>query len=91
MEKLTFEKVMRRYEELVNAEYDFPSFSSYYYTDNDCDGSKEKPYKLKSLWITPLYPKNKNKNGKFTLSSEQKEKFKNILIETFNKENMYLF
>ena len=33
----------------------------------------------------------KNENNKYILSTEQKEKFKNILIETFNKENMYLF
>ena len=90
MEKLTFEEVMDRYEELVNHEYKFPSFSSYYITDTDCDGTKQKPYKLKCLWLVPIAPQNKNKNGYF-LSEEQKNKFKNILIETFNKENMYLF
>ena len=30
MKKLTFEEVMNRYEDLVNDEYEFPSFSSYY-------------------------------------------------------------
>ena len=30
-------------------------------------------------------------NNKYILSEEQKTKFKNILIETFNKENIYLF
>ena len=28
MKKLTFEEVMNRYEDLVNDEYEFPSFSS---------------------------------------------------------------
>ena len=91
MRKLTFEEVMGRYEELVNDEYEFPSFSSYYVSDNDCDGTKEKPYKLKSLWLTPINLRSKNENNKYVLSTEQKEKFKNILIETFNKENIYLF
>ena len=40
MKKLTFEEVMGRYEELVNKEYEFPSFSAYYLTDKDCDGTK---------------------------------------------------
>ena len=91
MKKLTFEEVMNRYEDLVNDEYEFPSFSSYYLTDKDCDGTKEKLYKLKCLWLVPISPQNKNKNNKYILSEEQKTKFKNILIETFNKENMYLF
>lgn len=91
MKKLTFEEVMNRYEDLVNDEYEFPSFSSYYLTDKDCDGTKEKPYKLKCLWLVPISPQNKNKNNKYILSEEQKTKFKNILIEAFNKENMYLF
>lgn len=91
MKKLTFEEVMGRYEELVSSEYEFPCFSSYYITDNDCDGTKEKPYKLKSLWLVPISPQSKNKNNKYILSEEQKTNFKNILIETFNKENMYLF
>ena len=69
----------------------FLFFSSYYLTDKDCDGTKEKPYKLKCLWLVPISPQNKNKNNKYILSEEQKTKFKNILIETFNKENMYLF
>ena len=89
MKKLTFEEVIDRYEEIVNGEYEFPSFCSYYVTDNDCDSTKEKPYKLKCLWIVPI--PNKNENNKFVLSEEQKTKFKNILIETFNKENIYLF
>ncbi len=29
MKRLTFKEVMDRYEELVNGEYEFPSFSSY--------------------------------------------------------------
>ena len=91
MKKLTFEEVMNRYEDLVNDEYEFHFFSSYYLTDKDCDGTKEKPYKLKCLWLVPISPQNKNKNNKYILSEEQKTKFKNILIETFNKENMYLF
>ena len=91
MKKLTFEEIMNRYEDLVNDEYEFPFFSSYYLTDKDCDGTKEKPYKLKCLWLVPISPQNKNKNNKYILSEEQKTKFKNILIETFNKENMYLF
>ena len=91
MKKLTFEKVMDRYEELVNDEYEFPSFSSYYVTDNGCNGTKEKPYKLKCLWLVPIDPYSKNENNKYILSEEQKTKFKNILIETFNNENMYLF
>ena len=41
---------MDRYEEIVNGEYEFPSFSSYYITDNDCDGTKEKPFKLKIIF-----------------------------------------
>jgi hypothetical protein len=91
MKKLTFEEVMNRYEELVNNEYEFPSFSSYYVTDSDCDGTKEKPYKLKCLLFVPISPQSKNKNNKYFLSEEQKTNFKNILIETFNKENIYLF
>ena len=91
MKKLTFEEVIDRYEEIVNGEYEFPSFSSYYVTDNDCDGTKERPYKLKCLWIVQIYPQSKNKNNKYILSQEQKTNFKNILIEAFNKENMYLF
>lgn len=91
MKRLTFEEVMDRYEELVNDEYEFPSFSSYYVTDNDCDCTKEKPYKLKCLWFVPIAPQSKKENNKYILSEEQKINFKNILIETFNKENMYLF
>ena len=91
MKKLTFEEVIDKYEEIVNDEYEFPSFCSYYVTDNDCDGTKEKPYKLKSLWLVPIAPQSKNKNNKYILSEEQKTKFKNILIETFNKENIYWF
>ena len=91
MKKLTFKEVMDKYEEIANGEYEFPSFSSYYITDNDCDGINEKPYKLKCLWVVPFFPKNKNKNNKYILSEEQKTNFKNTLIETFNKENMYLF
>ena len=91
MKKLTFEEVMDRYEELVNSEYEFPSFSSYYLTDNGCDDTKEKPYKLKCLWLVPISPQSKNENNKYVLSEEQKTNFKNILIETFHKENMYLF
>ena len=90
MRKLTFEEVMDRYEELVNDEYEFPSFSSYYVTDNDCDETNEKPYKLKCLWLVPISPQSKNENNKYILSEEQKTNFKNILMETFNKENMYL-
>lgn len=91
MKKLTFEEVMDRYEELVNDECEFPSFSLYYITDNDCDGTKEKPYKLKCLCLVPISPQSKNKNNKYILSKEQKTNFKNILMETFNKENIYLF
>ena len=91
MKKLTFEEVMGRYEELVNDEYEFPSFAAYYATDSDCDCTKEKPYKIKCLWLVPISPQNKNKNNKYFLSEEQKTKFKNALIETFYKENMYLF
>ena len=90
MKKLTFEEVMGRYEELVNKEYEFPSFSAYYLTDKDCDSTKEKPYTLKCLWTVPIAPYSTNENNKYVLSEEQKTKFKNILIETFNKENMYL-
>ena len=91
MQKLSFNDLMNRYEEIINSEFNFPSFCSYYVTDNDCDGTKEKPYKLKCLWLAPIPTKSKNDNNKYVLSEEQKIKFKNILIETFNKENMYLF
>ena len=87
---MTFKEVMNRYEELVNNEYEFPSFASYYVTDTGCDGAK-KPYKLKSLLLVPIDPQSKNENNKYILSEEQKINFKNILIETFNKENIYLF
>ena len=90
MKKMTFKEVMNRYEELVNNEYEFPSFASYYITDAGCDDTK-KPYKLKSLLLVPIYPQSKNENNKYILSEEQKINFKNILIETFNKENIYLF
>lgn len=91
IKKLTFEEVIDRYEELVNDEYEFPSFSSYYVTDTGCEGTNGKPYKLKCLWVVPIAQYSKNENNKYVLSEEQKTKFKNILIETFNKENMYLF
>jgi len=91
MKKLTFEEAMTIYEKLANDEYDFPSFSAYYLTDTDCDGTKEKPYKLKCLWLVPISPHSKNENNKYILSEVQKTKFKNILIETFNKENMFWF
>ena len=90
MEKFTLEEVMEKYEEIVNGEYESPSFSSYYITDNDCSGTKRKPYKLKSLWLVPIPPQSKSKNNKYILSEEQKTNFKNILTETFNKENIYL-
>ena len=90
MKKLTFEEVMNRYEEMVNTEYEFPSFSAYYLTDKDCDSTKEKPYKLKCLWTVPIAPYSKNENNKYVLSEEQKTKFKNMLIEAFTKENIYL-
>ena len=91
MKKLTFVVVLIRYDELVNDDYEFPSFSSYYVIDNGCNGTKEKPYKLKCLWLVPIAPDSKNENNRYVLSEEQKIKFKNILIETFNKENMFLF
>ena len=91
MKKLTFEEVIDRYEKLVNNECNFPSFSSYYITDNDCNGTKEKPYKLKRLWFSLIDPYSKNENNKYSLSEEQKQIFKNKLIETFNKENIYWF
>jgi hypothetical protein len=72
MKKLTFEEIMNRYEEMVNGEYDFPSFSSYYVTDNNCDGTKEKPFKLKCLWLVPIAQSSKNENDKYVLSEEQK-------------------
>ena len=87
MEKLTFGAVMNRYEEMINGEYDFPLFSSYYVTDST---TKEKPYELKFLWFTPIPPHSRNENNKYVLSREQKANFKNILIATFNKENIYL-
>ena len=40
MKKLTFEEVMNRYDEFVNDDYEFPSFSSYYVTDNGCNCTK---------------------------------------------------
>lgn len=92
MKKMTFEEVMNRYEELVNNEYEFPSFASYYVTDNTgCDDTKRKPYKLKGLCLFSIDLQSKNENNKYILSEEQKINFKNILIETFNKENIYLF
>ena len=91
MKKLTFEEVMDIYGEMANGEYEFPAFSAFYLTDNGCVGTKEEKYKIKSLWIVPIPPYSKNGNNKYVLSEEQKTKFKNILIETYNKENMYLF
>lgn len=85
--KLTFEEVMNRYEEMINDEYDFPFFSSYYITDNTANG---KPYIVKSLWFSPIPPHSRNENNKYVLLREQKANFKNKLIETFNKENIYL-
>lgn len=87
LRKLTFGEVMNRYEEMINDEYDFPFFSSYYVTDNDIKG---KPYKLKSLWFAPIPLHSRNENNKYVLLREQKMNFKNKLIETFNKENIYL-
>lgn len=82
---------MLRYEEMVNAEYDFPSFAAYYVTDNDCNGSVEKPFKLKSLCLYCLNPFHPNENGKYELSLEQKLDLKEKVLNTFNKENMYMF
>ena len=79
MKKLTFEEVMGRCEELVNKEYEFPSFSSYYLTDKDCDGTKEKPFKLKCLWIVLIAPYSKNENNKYVLSKEQKNKIQKYI------------
>ena len=91
MKKLAFEEVIDRCEKLVNNKCNFPSFSSYYITDNDCNDTKEKPYKLKRLWFSLIYQYRKNENNKYSLSEEQKQIFKNRLIETFNKENIYWF
>lgn len=90
MKKMTFEEVMNRYEELVNNEFEFPSFASYYITDNECADTEGKPYKIKSLCLLSINPQSKNENNKYILPEEKKIKFKNILIETFNKENIYL-
>lgn len=87
LRKLTFGEVMNRYEEMINDEYDFPLFSSYYITDNTANG---KPYILKSLWLSPIPQHSRNENNKYVLSKEQKTNFKNVLIEAFNKENIYL-
>lgn len=87
---LTFNEVMINYEEIVNTEYERPSFCSYYLTDNDCKDTKEKPYAIKCLCSFPLIYCN-NKNNKFTLSEEQKLKYKQMLIGLFNKEKIYLF
>lgn len=86
---LTFSEVMIKCEEIVNAEYKHPSFFSYYVTDNDCKGTKEKPYAIKCLCSFPLIYCN-NKNNKFTLSEEQKLKYKQMLIWLFDKEKIYL-
>ena len=72
---MTFEEVIDRYEELVNDEYEFPSFSSYYVTDNGCNGTKEKPYKLKCLWLVPIAPYSKNE---LIFSSDYKKLRKNV-------------
>jgi len=85
--KLTFGEVMNRYEEMVNGEYDFPLFSSFYVTDNTAKG---KPCIIKFLWLTQIPPHSRNENNKYVLSEGQKAIFKNKLIETFNKENIYL-
>lgn len=94
MKKLTFEEVMGSYEEKVNSEYEYPFFCSYYITDYSCDDTKENIYQVKCLWHVPLIPiasQSKNKNNKYILSEEQKTEFKNLLIETFNKESIYMF
>lgn len=91
MNKLTFEEVMDRYEGIINGEFEFPYFSSYYITDNNCNGIKEKPYKLECLCVVPFAPDSKNENNKYVLSEEQKQIYKNRLIETFNKKNIYSF
>ena len=85
--KLAFEEVMNRYEEMVNDEYDFPFFASYYVTDST---TKEEPYELKILWFAPIPLHSKNENNKYVLLREQKANFKNVLIATFNKGNIYL-
>lgn len=91
MEKPTLNRIMQRYEEMVNSEYDFPSFAAYYVTDNDCNGSTEKPFKVKSLCLYCLNPFQPNKNGKYEFSKEQKLDLKEKILNTFNKENMYMF
>ena len=76
MDKLTLTSLFKRYNELISQEHDFLAFTVYYISDNNCLGTKENPYKVKML-CSYLLPIQKNKNGKFELTIEQKEKFFN--------------
>lgn len=89
MQKFDYDNLIIRYNELISQEHDFPAFTVYYISDNNCLGTKEKPYKVKML-CSYLLPIQKNKNGKFELTIEQKEKFRTLLLETYHKENIYL-
>ena len=89
MDKLTLTSLFKRYNELISQEHDFPAVTVYYISDNNCLGTKEKPYKVKML-CSYLLSFEKNKNGKFELTVEQKDKFRILLLETYRKENIYL-
>lgn len=86
MEKLTFDKIMKKYEEVISKEYNENSFCAYYITDNNC---VEAPYKLKCLYLHLFYPADRNLNKKYEFNNSVKENFKNLLIDIFNKENIY--
>lgn len=88
MKKLTFEQILERYREIIAQELDRPYFNFFYITDNNCEGTKEKPFKLKLL-CSYILPLTKNENGKYQLVEEEKIDFLLKLIETYKKEKIY--
>lgn len=86
LRKLTYDEIIQKYNEVISKEYDKNGFSAFYITDSN---DNKKPYKLKWLCTYLFYPVDKNSNGKYEVNNETKETFKKLLINTFNKENIY--
>ena len=90
--KLTFNEIMKIYDDIVNKQYNIIGFHSFYITDNDYreKGKPYKPYKLKWLGIYPT-TRNKEKfnNKNYFVSDDIKVKFLIDLINIFQNENIY--
>jgi len=87
LRKLTYDEIIQKYNEVISKEYDKNGFSAFYITDSD---DNKKQYKLKWLCTYLFYPVDKNSNGKYEFNNEKKESLKKVLINIFNKENIYV-